>query len=137
MARSLLARVRQQAGLRCGYCQSSSAITGEILTIEHIVPVARHGSSDEENLWLSCRRCNQYKGTLVEAIDPETETLVPLFNPRKQVWSEHFAWSSDGTLILGLTPIGRATVVSLRMNHRDIVSARQLWVNVGWHPPNA
>jgi hypothetical protein len=62
-------------------------------------------------------------------------TYVSLYNPRTQSWPEHFAWSGDGILILGLTAIGRATVNALRLNNVDIVAARHLWVSVGWHPP--
>ena len=132
---AVLARLRQEAGRRCGYCRTSSKITGQPLTVEHILPVTRGGSSDEGNLWLACRRCNEFKGAQVEATDPETGEAVRLFNPRHQVWREHFAWSGDGTRINGLTPCGRATSVALRLNNEDIVSARRLWVSVGWHPP--
>ena len=59
-----------------------------------------------------------------------------LFNPRTQMWTEHFAWSPDGTLIIGLTPLGRATVVALRLNNEFIVVARRFWVEAGWWPPN-
>ena len=128
-------RLLSQAGPRCGYCRTSAKITGQPLTIEHIIPVARGGSSDEENLWLSCRRCNQYKGVQIEASDPRTGELVPLLNPRTQSWQEHFAWSGDGYRIIGLTSTGRATVVALRLNNDEIVAARRLWVGVGWHPP--
>jgi hypothetical protein len=58
-----------------------------------------------------------------------------LFNPRRQLWREHFVWSGDGTQIIGLTACGRATVLALKMNNDDIVAARRLWVSVGWHPP--
>lgn len=133
--KALATRLKQQAGVRCGYCRTSALVTGQPLTVEHIVPIARGGLSDEDNLWLSCRRCNQYKGTQVEAVDPETGVLVTLFNPRHQVWREHFTWSGDGTSIIGLTPCGRATVIALRLNHPDLVNARRLWVSVGWHPP--
>ena len=78
---------------------------------------------------------NSYKGTRTEAVDPETGTRVSLFNPRTQVWSEHFLWTDDGVRIFGLTPIGRATVEALRMNHPYIVPTRRMWVVAGWHPP--
>lgn len=113
MSKALYTRLRQELGLRCGYCRTSSAITGERHTIEHLIPTARGGSSEEENLWISCRRCNGAKGTQVDAIDPESGQRVSLFNPRAQAWKEHFTWSSDGTLIVGLTPNGRATVAAL------------------------
>lgn len=132
---SLLKRIHQLVGPRCGYCRTSSKIIGQPLTVEHILPTARGGTSDEQNLWLSCRRCNEFKRDQVEATDPETGAIVPLFNPRTQPWHEHFAWTASGTHIIGRTPIGRATVVALKLNNDEIVQARLFWVNVGWHPP--
>jgi len=60
---------------------------------------------------------------------------VPLFNPRRQRWLDHFSWSDDGTRVVGITPAGRATVMALRLNNAEIVAARRRWVAVGWHPP--
>ena len=85
---------------------------------------------------LACRRCNAFKGTQTHARAPQSAEWVVLFNPRQQVWSDHFAWSEDGTEIMGTTPCGRATVVALKMNNAEIVVARRLWVSVGWWPPN-
>jgi len=85
MSRILFAKLRKQLGPRCGYCQTSSAITGETNTIDHIIPQSFHGTSDEENLCVACRRCNRSKSTHIDAIDPETHERVPLFNPRVQV----------------------------------------------------
>jgi hypothetical protein len=130
-----LIRLKRQAGNRCGYCRTSVLITGQPLTVEHIIPIARGGSSHEDNLWLSCRRCNEHKGIQIDGIDPDTGERVPVFNPRRQVWHEHFDWSGDGTQVIGLTPCGRATVLALKLNNDDIVVARRLWVSVGWHPP--
>jgi hypothetical protein len=61
--------------------------------------------------------------------------VVPLFNPREQRWSAHFAWTDGGVRIRGLTPTGRATMEALRLNNPYIVPARRLWVVAGWHPP--
>jgi hypothetical protein len=44
-------------------------------------------------------------------------------------------WTEQGDRIIGLTPTGRATVVTLNLNRPALVKARQLWVTVGWHPP--
>jgi len=65
-----------------------------------------------------------------------TGEAVSLFNPRIQVWGEHFAWSKDGIRIVGRTACGRATVETLRLNRELAVLARRRWVSVGWHPPN-
>jgi hypothetical protein len=105
------------------------------LEIEHIVPRALGGSDDESNLWLSCSLCNRCKSSQVSAIDPVGNETVPLFNPRVQVWSEHFCWSSEGTQIIGLPPVGRATVAALQLNHELAIEVRRNWVLAGWHPP--
>jgi hypothetical protein len=103
--------------------------------VEHIVPEAAAGPTVEENLWLACVHCNQFKADRTHAEDPLTDEVVALFNPRTQVWKEHFTWSENGTEIIGLTPCGRATVVALRLNRELAVLARRLWVSVGWWPP--
>ncbi len=135
MPSSLYRRLLKEAGPRCGYCRTCAHLIGQPLTIEHIIAVAKGGTSAILNLWLSCRRCNQFKGVQIDAIDPESGILTPLFNPRTQRWRGHFAWSADATRIVGLSPCGRATVVALKINNDDIVSTRRLWVSVGWHPP--
>ena len=128
-------RIMEAARFRCGYCLTSQHIIGPMLEIEHYVPVSQGGASTEENLWVACPRCNSHKAGRVNAIDPETAVTQPIFNPRSDVWSEHFEWIEGGTVILGKTPIGRATAVVLQVNHPDIVMSRGLWVNAGWHPP--
>ncbi len=39
-------------------------------------------------------------------------------------------------LLAGITPVGRATVIALRLNNEFLVEARAIWIEVGWHPPN-
>jgi hypothetical protein len=56
----------------------------------------------------------QVRGPNLTGIDPHTAQITPLFNPRTQLWPEHFAL--QGTAIMGLTPTGRATVRVLAMN---------------------
>ncbi len=128
-------RVRDQAGNRCGYCLSPQRLVMGWLEVEHTIPQARGGSDDEDNLWLSCRLCNGYKGTQISALDPVTNQEVPLFHPRQHKWSEHFEWSPDGTRVIGKTPSGRATVLALQLNNFIAVMVRQAWVSAGWHPP--
>jgi 5-methylcytosine-specific restriction endonuclease McrA len=56
--------VRSQVGEiaehRCEYCQTQEMIVGMPLEVEHIVPEAQGGGSDETNLCLACPRCNRY-----------------------------------------------------------------------------
>ena len=88
-----------------------------------------------DNLCLACAACNGYKRASAHATDPESGEQVALFDPRQQRWHEHFAWSEDGTLIVGLTACGRATAAALRLNHPLIVAARSIWIDTGRHPP--
>lgn len=105
------------------------------LFIEHIIPLAAGGTDDEDNLWYSCPYCNNHKAAKTSAADPQSGNDVPLFNPRTQNWSEHFAWSNDGLEVVGLTSIGRATVLALQLNAKHFLQARRRWVLAGWHPP--
>ncbi len=129
-------RVREAARNRCGYCLSPQHLVMARVELEHIIAIARGGSSDESNLWLSCPLCNAAKSDRVSAPDPETGVDVPLFNPRTQSWSEHFRWSDDGLRIVGLTPTGRATVALLHLDSDpDAIVVRSYWIEAGWHPP--
>jgi hypothetical protein len=128
-------RVREAAKNRCGYCQSLQKYVLGVLEIEHIIPKASGGNDNQENLWLSCRLCNSYKGIQTKATDPISDQTVQLFNPRTQKWSQHFTWSKDGACIIGSTPCGRATVLALQLNNIYAVTVRQAWTSVGWHPP--
>lgn len=129
-------KVAETAEYRCGYCLTVQEFTAMPMQIEHIIPIAAGGTSIEENLWLACPLCNGYKGSQVHAIDPITTERVPLFNPRRQRWLDHFYWSTDGTEIIGQTAIGRATVVALKLNNEFLTRARRRWVLAGWHPPD-
>jgi hypothetical protein len=129
-------RLLAESDGRCAYCRSSAIITGMPLEIEHIIPRAQGGKTTFGNLRLACHRCNEFKGDRTEASDPLTQEIVALFNPRAQLWHEHFAWSRDGLEIIGLTACGRATALTLRLNNEEILAARHIWVAVGLHPPD-
>jgi hypothetical protein len=135
VGRRLRAQVLEDAGGRCGYCQSSEEITGAPLEIEHMMPQALGGPTRRDNLWAACRQCNVLKSDRMESADPETGVMVPLFNPRQQVWAVHFAWIEQGVRIAGQTPTGRATVAALELNRPLLVRARRRWITAGWHPP--
>jgi len=128
-------RLRAAAKNCCGYCLSPQRLLPWELEIEHLQPVAQGGTNEEENLWLSCRSCNSFKGVQTDAHDPKTNRRVRLFHPRRQKWSRHFVWSLDGTQIIGKTASGRATVLALKVNNIFAATARGEWVSAGWHPP--
>jgi hypothetical protein len=128
-------RIAEASRFRCSYCLISQRIIGPLLELEHIIPISRGGTDDDHNLRLACPLCNRHKSHRIEATNPETGALVPLFHPRTDVWSGHFAWSDSGTRLVGRTAKGRATIVALNMNRSDAVLVRGLWARAGWHPP--
>jgi len=120
---------------RCEYCQTSQKIIGPLLEIDHIMPESKGGITSIGNLCAACPHCNSYKSDKTQAIDPSTNFNVPLFNPRIDEWKLHFEWAEQGVILIGKTSIGRATIMTLQINHEKVIAARQLWVTVGWHPP--
>lgn len=126
-------RVFERANGCCEYCQTCEVNIGQTMQVDHIDPFASR--EDMNNLCLSCWSCNNYKRQAIKAPDPQTGEDAPLFNPRTQIWSEHFEWFADSTYIHGLTPTGRATIGRLKMNRPAIVVARSRWVEGGYHPP--
>lgn len=128
--------VRQRARHQCEYCRSPEEINTDPFSIEHIHPVARGGTDDEDNLALSCLGCNLAKGTRVEGFDLVTNLQVALFPPRHQRWSEHFEWSENFERVEPLTATGRATILVLDLNHRKLCNLRRVLVNSELHPPS-
>lgn len=127
--------VSQRAEHCCEYCQSQQAYSPDPYAVEHIVPRSADGASSSANLALSCSGCNGHKYTRTRWLDPVSGEEMPLYHPRLQNWQEHFEWSSDFTLIIGLTAIGRATVEALQMNRPGLVGLRQVLFIAGKHPP--
>lgn len=123
-----------RANYRCEYCLTPQEFSGSQMNLEHIVPIAQGGSSDTDNLCLSCAWCNSYKWAKTTGTDPETSSTFPLFNPRQQKWQDHFQWDESETNIIGLTAVGRATIATLKMNNIYIVPARRHWLDAGWRP---
>jgi hypothetical protein len=107
--------VRARAGHLCEYCRLPQHVGASIrFHIEHIRSQQHGGTDDLDNLGLACPNCNWNKGPNLSAIDPVTNDVVPLFNPRTDSWSDHFRF--EDVRIVGRTPVGRATVRLLRMN---------------------
>jgi hypothetical protein len=136
ISKSLRQQVINEAGYRCEYCRTSSRLTGMPLVMDHILPSSLGGNDERENLAACCYRCNEFKGSKIKANDPVTNESISLFNPRLQRWLDHFQWANGGTHIIGITAIGRGTVLALRLNNEDVVQARAIWISLSWHPPN-
>jgi hypothetical protein len=105
---------------------------GRRSTSIHIVAQQHDGPTVSENLAVSCSHCNLHKGPNLTGLDPDDRKIARLFNPRQDLWHEHFAW--DGPLVIGLTSTGRATVVVLNMNSGIRVRLRVELISAGLFP---
>jgi hypothetical protein len=130
--RVLREQVYERANGCCEYCQTCEINTGQTMQVDHIDP---QGGDELGNLSLACWNCNTSKHRATTASDPVTQEMMPLFNPRTQIWAEHFEWMDGYTRIHGLTPVGRATIDRLKMNRPAVVTARKRWAEGGYHPP--
>lgn len=91
--------VRQRAGDRCEYCRLQQQFSRLIHHVE------------------------LHKGPNLTGIDPQTQTIAPLFHPRRDHWAEHFVF--DGLRIEGISATGRATVQVLAMNDTRRIEMRE------------
>ncbi len=126
-ARNLRELVEARADGRCEYCRRYQDLLGEtFFEVEHIIPRSQGGPTIPENLAFACRRCNLLKGGATETFDRRTGRPAPLFNPRRDLWHDHFRRSRDSLRIYGRTATGRATVERLRLNSPAEQRARQI-----------
>lgn len=132
MQRQLVELVRQRAAFRCEYCHFPERLTGLNFQIDHVIAEKHGGSTDGENLALSCIYCNSYKGANLSGIDSVTGEIVRLFHPRRDRWDEHFGWQA--AVLVGRTPIGRVTIAVLRINDTTAVALRRLFLRAGAFP---
>ena len=128
--------VTVRADFKCEYCFSLEQYSSSRFAIEHIVPLSKLGSNDISNLALACHGCNLHKYDKMFGLDEETGLLHPLYHPRIDEWKAHFKWNEDYTLLLGLTPTGRATIETLHLNRFRLINQRLVFKKVGLHPPN-
>lgn len=141
MAVSVLSRriVRERAQLRCEYCHADERWQFIRFTIDHIRPQSAGGSDEVDNLALACRNCNERRGNRSEGRDTETGLVVPIFNPRQEVWADHFVWDAIRIRIVGRTPTGRVTIDLLDLNDDrhggTVLRTRQRDLADGYHPP--
>ena len=127
--------VAERAQGCCEYCRSQARFAIQPFSVEHIIPRSHGGNTTLDNLALSCQGCNNHKYNKTEAKDSLSGNVVSLYHPRQQRWSEHFAWNDDFTIVIGLTPTGRATVETLQLNREGVVNLRHVLYMMGEHPP--
>lgn len=119
----LRSQIRQRAGLRCEYCHLPESVAELRFQADHVLAAKHGGATAAENLCWACFRCNSHKGPNLAGLDKTTGELTRLFNPRTDIWGEHFRWS--GAKLVGKTSIARATLQVLCINRTDTVLLRR------------
>jgi len=115
--------VFERASFRCEYCLLPLGAAFFPHEVDHVVAVKHGGPTDVGNLALACWRCNRHKGTDLGSFDPQTGEFSLLFNPRRQTWTDHFAFKSE--TLVGLTYEGRTTIFLLRLNSEERLAERR------------
>lgn len=122
MSAALRLTVRQRANARCEYCRLPDLVPHLMrFHLEHIRARRHQGPTSLNNLAWACARCNERKGTNLSGVDPDTNRLARIFNPRRDGWSRHFVW--EGLRIRGVTAAGRGQRVALGFQFRGAAQA--------------
>lgn len=127
---ALRTEVIERAQGWCEYCHLPEEVGFAPYEIDHVIAEQHGGKTESDNLAYACMICNKRKGPNIASIAPDTGMIVPLYNPRKQKWEEHFQLRHDGT-IMGLTPEGRATASLLEFNSSERVQERRGLMKLG------
>lgn len=127
--------VENRAKGYCEYCLCHKDFATDSFCMEHILPLADGGTNDTVNLAYACGSCNGHKYAKTQGIDSLSGQITAFFNPRLDIWDDHFEWDATHTLILGKTPIGRTTIEVLKMNRFPVINIRKGMIAIGIHPP--
>ena len=134
MNKSLRKRIKERAMYLCEYCLSPERFCTAYYDGDHVTPYSMGGKEEFENLANACGGCNNNKSNVMQAIDPLSGQIVPLYNPRTDIWADHFCWNDTYLLMRGISPIGRATIKKLKLNREEVVNLRTVLLAVGLHP---
>ncbi len=132
VAATVRREVRERANGRCEYCLLAEDDSYYPHEAEHIISIKHGGVSAPENLAWSCFDCNRFKGSDIGSIDTVSGDLTRLFHPRQDHWRDHFQLVD--AQVLPLTPVGRVTVVLLKLNLPQRVEIRATLTQSGRYP---
>jgi hypothetical protein len=135
VSNQLKQQVFERAAGCCEYCRCQARFAMQSFSVEHIIPVSRGGATTLDNLALACQGCNNHKYARLTGRDPVSSESTALFHPRQNRWRDHFVWNEDFIVMIGLTPVGRATVEALQLNREGVVNLRRILYAMGEHPP--
>src|SRR4051812_39538867 len=85
----------------CEYCLVHETDCYLGCEADHVLSVKHGGLTIPENLAYACFHCNRHKGTDLGSISRITGSLVRFYNPRLDIWKEHFYF--DEAVIKAIT----------------------------------
>lgn len=132
MNQELIRQVWQRAEGRCEYCRLPASVYPLPFHVDHIIAQQHGGPTSLENLALACLHCNRHKGPNIAGRDPVTGEIMRLFHPRRDQWTEHFAWTKGE--LAARTVIGRVTIQVLAINDPDFLAVREALIAEGAFP---
>ena len=122
--------VAERASYRCEYCQISALDTFFAFHIDHVISLKHGGETHADNLAYARQICNLSKGTDIYTFLDNPAIPVRFFNPRTDVWNEHFDLDKSGAVI-SKTSIGAATLKIFDLNHPESVIERREMIRFG------
>ena len=133
ISRQLRRVVDERSGSRCEYCRIHRDDTLLGCEPDHIVAEKHGGPTDSNNLALACFSCNRRKGSDLGSLSGAGE-LVRFFNPRRDVWKDHFRF--EGERIVPLTDIGLVTERLFGFNDPERLLERRHLLAAARLPPD-
>lgn len=126
-------QVAERADYRCEYCLMPEKFLASIFHIDHIRSRKHKGKTILSNLAYACPHCNQNKGSdIATFVDDENELITRFFNPRKDIWHDHFEVNYGE--ILHKSVIGKATITILDFNQIERIMLRQALISIKKYP---
>ena len=114
--------VARRPAFRCEYCQLPERWTSLPFQLDHVIAEKHEGQTSLDNSAYACLHCNSFKGPNLAGHDKDTGETVRLYNPRLDLWDDHFYW--DGAQLRALTLIGSVTIAVLRINLPERIAVR-------------
>lgn len=126
-------QVANRAENICEYCLIHEDDTFLGCHVDHIISEKHGGLTSVDNLAYACPVCNLNKWSDIASL-ASTGVLTRLYNPRTDIWSQHFALS--GAVIVPLSAIGEVTVSILQLNGERVLERQEL-IDVQRYPTEA
>jgi HNH endonuclease len=113
----------------CEYCLRPELFSLSVHEIDHVIAEKHGGTTTEDNLAIACKLCNTLKGSDIASIDPQTDEVTALYNPRRDHWVEHFQLNKAE--FTPLSDRARTTIRLLQLNQSSTLKERSLWLASG------